>query len=166
MQVWTDPRFEAVPEQRRVALFREFKALLGEVEAYQRSQAAQQAEAERAAAAAARAAAEAEAKVGAYTCYKVNFYSLFLAPLICESDRKVCKKISFNVRYCSLCAAWGTCEGPRLHCWRTYYGQSNVAGSKLKDSIALRRQEQLHACGGRSPSDISFPTEKAFHNRC
>lgn len=49
-----------------MALFREFKALLGEVEAYQRSQAAQQAEADRAAAAAARAAAEAEAKVSPY----------------------------------------------------------------------------------------------------
>ncbi|BDA45257.1 probable serine/threonine-protein kinase STN8, chloroplastic at N-terminal half [Coccomyxa sp. Obi] len=60
-KVWTDPRFEAVPEQRRVALFREFKALLGEVEAYQRSQAAKQAEADRAAAEAARAAAEVEA---------------------------------------------------------------------------------------------------------
>lgn len=61
--MWTDPRFEAVPEQRRVALFREFKALLNEVEAYQRSQASKKADAERAAAEEAAKLAAAGAKV-------------------------------------------------------------------------------------------------------
>lgn len=56
VQIWSDARFEAVAEPQRVALFREFKAVLGEVEAYQRSEAARQAEA-------ARAAAEAQEKV-------------------------------------------------------------------------------------------------------
>ncbi|KAK9901304.1 hypothetical protein WJX75_005502 [Coccomyxa subellipsoidea] len=61
-KMWTDARFEAVPEPRRVALFREFKALLSEVEAYQRSQASKQAEADRAAAEEATRLAAAEAK--------------------------------------------------------------------------------------------------------
>lgn len=43
VQIWSDPRFEAVPEPRRVQLFREFKAVLQEVEAYQKTAAAQEA---------------------------------------------------------------------------------------------------------------------------
>lgn len=73
MQMWTDARFEAVPEPRRVALFREFKALLSEVEAYQRSQASKQAEADRAAAEEATRLAAAEAKVRhLLLCYTRN----------------------------------------------------------------------------------------------
>ncbi len=66
--MWTDPRFEAVPEPRRVALFREFKALLSEVEAYQRSQASKKAEADRAAADTEAKRAAAEAKVSSRCC--------------------------------------------------------------------------------------------------
>lgn len=56
MQIWADPRFDAVAEAKRKELFAEYLAVLGEVEAYNRASAAQQAVRER--------AAEAAGKVG------------------------------------------------------------------------------------------------------
>ena len=52
LQIWADPRFDAVPEAQRKAVFQEYKAVLGEVEAYNKANAAQQAVKERAAEAA------------------------------------------------------------------------------------------------------------------
>ena len=52
MQIWSDPRFDAVPEPKRKELFQEYRAVLGEVDAYNATSAAKQAVQERAAAAA------------------------------------------------------------------------------------------------------------------
>lgn len=54
-QIWADPRFDAVPEAQRKAMFQEYKSVLGEVEAYNKANAAQQAVKERAAEAAEKA---------------------------------------------------------------------------------------------------------------
>ena len=43
MQIWADTRFDMVPEPKRKELFQEYRALLGEVEAYNRASAAKQA---------------------------------------------------------------------------------------------------------------------------
>lgn len=43
MQIWADTRFDTVPEPKRKELFQEYRALLGEVEAYNRASAAKQA---------------------------------------------------------------------------------------------------------------------------
>ena len=49
MQIWSDPRFNAVPEPKRKELFQEYRAVLGEVDAYNAANAAKQAAQERAA---------------------------------------------------------------------------------------------------------------------
>ena len=59
-QIWSDPRFDAVPEPKRKELFQEYRAVLGEVDAYNAANAAKQAAQER--------AAEASRKVGT-PCY-------------------------------------------------------------------------------------------------
>jgi hypothetical protein len=43
VQIWSDARFEALPEAKRVQLFRDFRAVLKEVEAYHRNAAAKEA---------------------------------------------------------------------------------------------------------------------------
>ena len=48
MQIWSDPRFDAIPEPKRKELFQEYRAVLGEVDAYNAATAAKQAAQERA----------------------------------------------------------------------------------------------------------------------
>ena len=52
LQIWADPRFDAVSEAKRKELFQEYIAVLDEVEAYNTANAAKQAVQERAAEAA------------------------------------------------------------------------------------------------------------------
>ncbi len=52
MQIWSDPRFDAVPEPKRKELFQEYCAVLSEVDAYNAANTAKQAAQERAAMAA------------------------------------------------------------------------------------------------------------------
>ena len=51
-QIWSDPRFDAVPEPKRKELFQEYRAVLSEVDAYNTANAAKQAVQERTAVAA------------------------------------------------------------------------------------------------------------------
>ena len=91
MQIWTDPRYEAIPEPKRMQLFRDFKEVLRGAAAYEAQQPQQRAQPQPQAAARAAPQRAAASEVGAAPCWHPFFK--------CHKTAPACLGCAMHVRH-------------------------------------------------------------------